>query len=63
MCSWGWLISENWCVDGKGGDEDDDDDDEQTENVTGDFAQGNGNCKMEITAEVMRWSILKETQC
>ena len=55
-------IIENWCVDGEGGDETDDGD-EQTESVAGDFAECNGSSKMEMTVGVMRWDILKETQC
>ena len=53
-------IFENWCVDGKGGDETDDGD-EQTESVAGGIAKCSGNSEMEMTAQEMRWGILKET--
>ena len=53
-------IFENWCVDGKGGDETDDGD-EQTESVAGGLAKCSGNSEMEMTAQEMRWGILKET--
>ena len=53
-------IFENWCVDGEGGDEADDGD-EQTESVAGGLAKCSGNSEMEMTAQEMRWGILKET--
>ena len=43
-------IFENWCFDGKGGDEADDGA-EQTENVVGDLAQCNGNSKWKWQGE------------
>ena len=55
-------IFENWCIDGEGGDEADDGD-EQTESVAGDLAEYNGSSKREMTVGVMRWDILKKTQC
>ena len=52
-------ISENWCVDGEGGDETED---EQTESVAGGLAKCSGSSETEMTVGEIWWGILKETQ-